>query len=110
MDTEPFIELNKIIHEKGRLAIVSILAASPNLSFTEIKEMLKMTDGNVTAHMRTLKQAGYVAVTKSVSKKRPLTTYSLTEEGHEAFNQYLSHLEAILDLSRSQSPTETTKI
>ena len=108
MDTEPFIELNKVIHEKGRLAIVSVLAASPNLSFTEIKEMLKMTDGNVTAHIRTLKQAGYVAVTKSVSKKRPLTTYSLTDEGQKAFKQYLNHLETIIDLSRSQLPNETT--
>lgn len=101
MDTEPFMQLNKVIHEKGRLGIVSILAASPNLSFTEIKEMLGMTDGNVTAHMKTLKQAEYVAVTKSVSKRRPLTTYTLTDEGKKAFSEYLAHLETIIELTKS---------
>ena len=100
MDPEPFFQLDKVIHEKGRLAIVSLLAASPMLSFTEIRDLLEMTDGNITAHIRTLKQAGYVAVTKSVRKKRSLTTYSLTEPGREAFEKYLENLEAVLKQNR----------
>ncbi len=101
MDPQPFIQLNKVIHEKGRLAIVSMLAASPNLSFSEIRDVLQMTDGNLTAHIRTLKQAGYVAVTKSISKRRSLTTYALTGDGQTAFDEYLRNLEAILGQTRT---------
>ena len=61
MNPEPFLNLDRVIHEKGRLAIMSLLAASPQLSFTEIRDSLKMTDGIVTAHLRTLHDAGYVA-------------------------------------------------
>lgn len=68
-----------------------------------------MTDGNVTAHMKTLKQSGYVAVTKSVAHKRPLTTYSLTSEGHKAFEDYLKHLEAILEQTRVTHPEKPGK-
>lgn len=100
MDPDLFQQLNRVIHEKGRLAIVSMLAATPNLSFSEMKEMLKMTDGNLTAHIRTLKAAEYVAVTKAISKRRSLTTYSLTQEGNLAFREYLKHMEAIVEQSR----------
>lgn len=100
MNPDPILQLDKTIHEKGRLAIVSLLAATPSLSFTEIRDTLGMTDGNVTAHMRTLQQAEYVAVTKAVKKKRSLTTYSLTDEGQRAFEQYLTNLEAVLRQSR----------
>lgn len=106
MDPEPFIHINKVIHEKGRLGIVSMLAASPNLSFSEIKEALRMTDGNLTAHMKTLQQAGYVAVTKAINKKRSLTTYSLTPDGQKEFETYLAHLDNIVRQTKIIKPRE----
>ena len=60
MNPEAFLQLDRVIHEKGRLAIMSMLAASPELSFTEMRDSLKMTDGNLTTHIRTLQEAGYV--------------------------------------------------
>ena len=81
MNPEPFLQLDRIIHEKGRLAIMSLLAASPQLSFTEMRDTLGMTDGNITAHVRTLNEAGYISVTKEFKGGRPLTTYALTTEG-----------------------------
>ena len=102
MNPEPFLQLDRVIHEKGRLAIVSLLAASPQLSFTEIKEALSMTDGNLIAHVRTLHEAGYVSVTKAFRDKRPLTTYSLTKEGRKAFSDYIDLLEEILKQTRKK--------
>ena len=96
MNPEPFLQLDRVIHEKGRLAIVSMLVAHPDLSFTEMRDLLKMTDGNLTAHIRTLKQAEYLAVTKSVRGKRSLTTYNLTQKGRNSFTQYLKLLEEII--------------
>ena len=81
MNPEPFLQLDRVIHEKGRLAIMSMLAATPELSFTEMRDALSMTDGNLTTHIRTLQEAGYVAVTKSFQNKRPLTTCALTAAG-----------------------------
>jgi len=96
VNPEPFLKLDKIIHEKGRMAIMSLLAATPNMSFTDIKNSLKMTDGNLTSHIRTLQQAGYVAITKSYSHRRPLTTCSLTQSGEKAFADYILLLEQIV--------------
>ena len=78
MNPEPFLQLDRVIHEKGRLAIMSMLAASPELSFTELRDALSMTDGNLTSHMRTLQEAGYVAVSKSFQDNRSLTTSNYT--------------------------------
>lgn len=100
MNPEPFLQLDRVIHEKGRLGIMSLLAASPQLSFTEIRETLSMTDGNFTAHMRTLQEAGYTSVTKSFQGGRPLTTYSLTAEGRTAFAGYINLLEQIVQQSK----------
>lgn len=100
MNPEPFLQLDRVIHEKGRLAIMSMLAASAQLSFTEIRDTLKMTDGNVTAHLRTLHEAGYVAVTKSMEGGRGLTSYALTTTGRKAFNSYLDLLEQIVEQTR----------
>lgn len=100
MNPEPFLQLDRVIHEKGRLAIMSLLAASPQLSFTEIRDTLKMTDGNVTAHLRTLHEAGYVAFTKSMEGGRAVTTYALTSTGRKAFTTYLDLLEAIVEQTR----------
>ena len=102
MNPEPFLQLDRVIHEKGRLAIMSLLAASPELSFTEMRGTLKMTDGNLMAHMRTLQEAGYVAVTKVFDGGRPLSTYSLTSKGQRAFAQYIDLLENIVKQTRKK--------
>jgi DNA-binding MarR family transcriptional regulator len=91
-----FLQLDRAIHEKGRLAIMSALAATPELSFTELREALGMTDGNLTTHIKTLQQEGYVAVAKSFQNRRPLTTCSLTKAGREAFAGYIDLLEKIV--------------
>ena len=96
MNPEPFLQLDRVIHEKGRLAIMSMLAASPELSFTELRDALDMTDGNLTSHMRTLQESGYVSVSKSYENNRPLTTCSLTAAGKKAFAGYIDLLEQIL--------------
>ncbi len=100
MNPEPFLQLDRVIHEKGRLAIMSMLAATPELSFTELRDALGMTDGNLTTHIKTLQQAGYLSVTKSYQKNRPLTTCSLTEAGRRAFGDYISLLDQIVRQSR----------
>ncbi len=100
MNPEPFLQLDRVIHEKGRLAIMSLLAASPQLAFTEMRDTLGMTDGNITAHVRTLQEAGYISVTKSFQNGRPLTTYALTSQGRAAFSTYIDLLEQILQQTR----------
>ena len=100
MNPEAFLNLDRVIHEKGRLAIMSMLAASPELSFTELRDALGMTDGNVTTHIRTLQEAGYVAVAKSYQNKRPLTTVSLTNQGRKAFTEYVDLLEKIVQQAK----------
>lgn len=101
MNPEPFLQLDRVIHERGRLAIMSLLAASPSLLYTELRDTLRMTDGNATAHLRTLLEAGYVAVTKSLEGGRPSTTYALTGTGRVAFAEYVRLLEQILAQTRS---------
>jgi DNA-binding MarR family transcriptional regulator len=93
---EPSIDLDRVIHEQGRRKIMSMLAASPELSFTELRDTLGMTDGNLTTHIRTLQQAGYLSVTKSFQNNRPLTTCALTAAGKKAFTQYIDLLELIV--------------
>ena len=100
MNPEPFLQLDRVIHEKGRLAIMSLLAASPEVSFTDLRQTLGMTDGNLMAHMRTLHEAGYVAVTKAFQGGRPHTTYALTKEGRKAFSTYIDLLEKIVQQTR----------
>ena len=100
VNPEPFLNLDRVIHEKGRLAIMSLLAASPQLSFTEMRDVLSMTDGNLSVHIRTLQEIGYVAVTKSVQHRKPLTTCALTPEGRQAFAHYIDLLEQIVRQTR----------
>jgi DNA-binding MarR family transcriptional regulator len=100
VNPEAFLQLDRVIHEKGRLAIMSMLAASPELSFTEMRDTLKMTDGNLTTHIRTLQEAGYVSVTKSFQKNRSLTTCSLTASGKKAFSTYINLLETIIQQTK----------
>lgn len=100
MNPEPFLQLDRVIHEKGRLAIMSLLAASPELAFTELRDTLEMTDGNVTAHIRTLQEAGYVAIAKSFQNNRSLTTCSMTAAGRKAFAEYIGLLEQIVQQTK----------
>ena len=100
MNTKPIQQLDRVIHEKGRMAIMSMLAAAPELSFTDLRDTLDMTDGNLTSHLRTLQQAGYVAVSKSYKKNRPLTTCILTTDGHQAFGDYVGLLEKIVNQAK----------
>ncbi|SPE51444.1 Transcriptional regulator, MarR family [Verrucomicrobia bacterium] len=100
MNPEAFLQLDRIIHEKGRLAIMSMLAASPELSFTELRDSLAMTDGNLTTHIRTLQEAGYLCVTKSFQNNRPHTTCGLTKAGKRAFTSYINLLESIIQQTK----------
>lgn len=100
MNPEPFLKLDRVIHEKGRMAIMSLLAANRELSFTEMRETLGMTDGNLSVHLRTLQEAGYIAVTKSFQNRKPLTTCSLTNSGRKAFSDYIDLLEQIVRETR----------
>jgi DNA-binding MarR family transcriptional regulator len=96
VNPELFLQLDRVIHEKGRLVIMSALAASPELAFTELRDLLEMTDGNLTTHIRTLQQEGYISVAKSYQNNRPLTTCSLTPAGRKAFAGYVNLLEQIV--------------
>jgi DNA-binding MarR family transcriptional regulator len=102
VNTKPFFQIDRVIHEKGRLPIVSLLAASPELSFTELRDTLKMTDGNLAMHIKTLQEAGLVSVTKSYQGKRPLTTCALTAAGRRAFASYIDLLEEIVREARTK--------
>ena len=102
MNPEPFLQLDRVIHEKGRLAIMSMLAASPELSFTELRDALSMTDGNLTTHIRTLQEAGYLSVTKSFQNNRPHTTCALTAAGKKAFAGYINLLESIIQQTKTK--------
>jgi DNA-binding MarR family transcriptional regulator len=100
VNPQAYLQLDRVIHEKGRLAIMSMLAASPELSFTELREALAMTDGNLTTHIRTLQEAGYVSITKSFQNRRPLTTCALTLAGKKAFTGYINLLEQIVEQTK----------
>jgi len=110
VNPEPFLQLDRVIHEKGRLAIMSMLAANPELSFTELRDALSMTDGNLTTHIKALQQEGYIYVAKSFQNRRPLTTCSLTAAGRKAFVEYINLLEQIVRQSKSNpSPKDPSE-
>ena len=96
MNPELFLQLDRVIHEKGRLAIMSALAGTPELSFTELRDTLDMTDGNLTTHIRILQEEGFISVAKSYQNNRSLTTCSLTKAGRKAFTGYIDLLEQIV--------------
>jgi DNA-binding MarR family transcriptional regulator len=102
VNPEPFLQLDRVIHEKGRLAIMSMLAASTELSFTEMRDALEMTDGNITTHIRTLQESGYISVAKSYQNNRSLTTCSLTNAGRKAFAEYVNLLEKIVQQTKAK--------
>lgn len=96
------LDLDRLIHERVRLGIVSALAVNETLTFNELKELLGTTDGNLSAHARKLEDAGYVACTKSFVGRMPRTEYALTGRGREALESYLDHLEALVEAAREK--------
>lgn len=96
-------DLDRVIHERMRLAIVSALAANDHLSFRDLKTLLRASDGNLSVHARRLEEAGYVACEKSFEGRTPRTDYRLTAEGRRAFERYVRHLEALIESARSRS-------
>lgn len=89
-------ELDKVIHERMRLGIISALAANESLSFTELKNLLNTTDGNISVHARKLEDAGYLECLKSFNGRVPLTEYKITQAGKDALGRYLNHMEALI--------------
>ena len=94
--------LDKIIHERIRLGIVSALAVNERLTFNELKQLLQTSDGNVSVHARKLEDAGYLACTKSFDGRVPRTDYKLTAAGRKALERYLSHMEALILATRGK--------
>jgi len=95
-----FDKLDKLIHEKSRLSIMTLLAARNEWRFQDLKAELSMSDGNLVTHLRALYKASYVSITKEM-EKRPQTKYALTDQGRTAFQDYLEVLEQIVDSGKS---------
>lgn len=93
-------ELDNLIHEKVRLGIVSALAVNETLSFRELRELMRTTDGNISVHARRLEEASYIECTKSFEGRIPRTSYRLTAEGRRALERYLDHMEALIRAAR----------
>ena len=96
-------DLDRLIHERVRLGIVSALAVNPALTFIELKTLMKITDGNLSVHARRLEEAGYVSCQKSFEGRVPRTEFRLTAAGRRALERYLDHMEALI---RSARPRE----
>lgn len=97
MDTASF---DKLIHEPLRLGIVSALATNEPLTFIELREMTRATDGNLSVHARKLEEAGYVTCKKTFQGRTPRTVYRLTAKGRRAFERYLDHMETLIRTAR----------
>jgi DNA-binding HxlR family transcriptional regulator len=95
-------ELDRLIHDRIRLGIVSALAVNPTLSFQELKALLDTSDGNLSVHARKLEEAGYLVCTKSFAGRVPKTEYQLTDAGRRALEGYLAHMEALIRAMRHQ--------
>jgi DNA-binding MarR family transcriptional regulator len=96
------VALDRIIHERVRLGIVSALAAAGELTFTELRELLRTTDGNLSVHARRLEEAGYVTCAKSFVDRVPQTGYRLTTSGRRALERYLDHMDALIRATRAR--------
>jgi DNA-binding HxlR family transcriptional regulator len=94
------LKLERLIHERIRLGIVSALAVNASLTFNDLKTSLRTTDGNLSVHARKLEEAGYVSCEKTFKGRIPHTVYRLTPDGREAFERYLGHMEAIIHATR----------
>src|SRR5690242_21817008 len=100
----PLADLDRLIHERIRLGIISALAANSALSFNDLKRLLKTTDGNLSVHARKLEDAGYIACTKTFEGRMPKTEYALTSAGRKALEKYLNHMEALIHAMRTPDP------
>jgi DNA-binding HxlR family transcriptional regulator len=98
----PAVDLDRIIHERQRLGIVSALAVNESLSFNELKSLMQTTDGNLSVHARKLEDAGYILCRKSFEGRMPRTEYSLSATGRRALERYLEHMEAIIKATRNK--------
>ncbi|MGH7526544.1 MAG: winged helix-turn-helix domain-containing protein [Gemmatimonadales bacterium] len=96
------LELDRLIHERMRLAIVSALAVNDSLTFNELKRLLETTDGNLSVHARKLEEAGYVLCTKSFEGRVPKTEYRLSPAGRQALERYLEHMESLIRSTRER--------
>jgi DNA-binding HxlR family transcriptional regulator len=96
----PAVNLDRVIHERTRLGIVSALAVNASLSFNELKELVQASDGNLSVHARKLEDAGYIQCMKSFSGRMPKTEYRLTAAGRRALEGYLNHMEALIRATR----------
>ena len=94
--------LDRVIHERMRLGIVSALAVNESLTFNELKKLLQTTDGNLSVHARRLEEAEYVECTKTFEGRVPKTEYRLTQSGRKAFERYLDHMEALIQAMRER--------
>ena len=94
------VNLDRLIHERTRLAIVSALAVNDSLTFNELKELLHVTDGNLSVHARKLEDGGYIGCTKSFAGRLPKTEYRLASAGRRALEKYLDHMEALIRATR----------
>jgi DNA-binding HxlR family transcriptional regulator len=95
-EAEDFPELDRLIHERMRLGIISALAVNQSLSFNDLKRLLKTTDGNISVHARKLEEAGYISCSKSFEGRMPRTEYRLTATGKKAFDEYLLQMEDLV--------------
>jgi DNA-binding MarR family transcriptional regulator len=93
-------ELDRLIHERLRLGIVSALAVNESLSFSELKALLNTTDGNLSVHARRLEEADYIRCTKSFEGRVPRTSYRISPAGKKALQKYLDHMEALIHATR----------
>lgn len=94
------LELDRVIHERVRLAIVSALAVNQSLTFNELKQLLGTSDGNLSVHARRLEEAGYVECLKSFEGRLPRTEFRLSGEGRRALERYLAHMEGLIQSTR----------
>ena len=94
--------LDRVIHERMRLAIVSALAVNDTLTFNDLKRLLESTDGNLSVHARKLEEAGYIGCTKSFEGRVPKTEYTITTVGRRALERYLDHMEALIKATRER--------
>ena len=95
-------ELEKVIHERSRLGLISALAANEKMSFSDLKTLLQTTDGNISVHARKLEDAGYIECLKSFNGRVPLTEYRITSAGREALAKYLNHMEALINAMKGK--------
>jgi len=95
------LDLDRLIHERLRLGIVSALAVNERLTFNDLKQLLRTTDGNLSVHARKLEEAEYIACDKSFEGRIPRTEYRITAAGRKAFEKYLAHMEAIIKAAKA---------